>query len=146
MLKRYTFWLWAAAVLQFVTAGVHATSLFVQPEPADETQRQLLTLMTNYRIDLGAGFHRSMSDLVTALSSCFSFVCLLGGSINVFLLRRRAEVGLVQGITAINIAVFGAMFVVMLVFTFLPPIIFTGLITLALTVSWALSKAGEIAP
>ncbi|MBK9155785.1 MAG: hypothetical protein IPM25_16525 [Chloracidobacterium sp.] len=143
MLKRYTFWLWVAAVLQLVTAAVHATSLFVQPEPADDTQRQLLALMTTYRIDLGAGFHRSMSDLVTALSSCFSFVCILGGAINVFLLRRQAEAGLVRGITVINIFVFGAIFVVMLVFTFLPPIILTGLITLALGASWVVSKTGE---
>lgn len=141
MIRRYTFWLWTAAIFQFLTAVLHATSLFVQPVPIDETQRQLISLMTTYRIDLGGGFKRTMGDLVTALSSCFSFVCVLAGAINVLLLRRGVEIALVQGVTVINLVVFGSMFVVMLVFTFLPPIIFTGLITVALLLSYLFSRS-----
>ncbi len=140
MIKRYTTWLWASAIAQFLTAALHSISLFVSPEPADETQKQLIALMTNYKLDLGGGFHRSMAELVTALSSCFSFVCLLGGAITVYLLLKRAGAEVLKGITVINLLIFGAMFVVMIVFTFLPPIICTGAITAFLIGAWLTNK------
>lgn len=140
MIKRYTTWLWASAIAQFLTAALHSISLFVSPEPADETQKQLIALMTNYKLDLGGGFHRSMAELVTALSSCFSFVCLLGGAITVYLLLKRAGAEVLKGITVINLLIFGAMFVVMIVFTFLPPIICTGATTAFLIGAWLTNK------
>lgn len=66
MIKRYTFWLWAAVVFQLLTAVFHSLSLFVSPEPANETERQIQTLITTYKIDAGAGFHPTFSNLVTA--------------------------------------------------------------------------------
>jgi hypothetical protein len=62
----------AAIVGMFVTAAVHAAALSGAPVPRNETERQLIDPMTNYRQDLGAGFVRSTSELFTALSSCFS--------------------------------------------------------------------------
>lgn len=128
MLKRYTFWLSAAVIFQFLTAAIHAVSLFVQPEPANDTERQLLTLMTTYRMDAGAGFTPTFSNFVTALSSCFSLLCLLGGAINGWLLLKHAEPNLMKGILGINVVVFGICFATMAFLTFLPPIICTGLI------------------
>lgn len=128
MFKRYTFWLSAAVIFQLLTAVIHSLSLFVKSEPANETERQLQTLMTTYRIDAGAGFHPSMASLFTALSSCFSFVCLLGGLTLGYLLLKHTEPKLMRGIIGINLVIFGAIFVVMAVFTFLPPIVCTGLI------------------
>jgi hypothetical protein len=140
MLKRYTFWLWAAVVFQLLTAAVHSISLFVGLEPANETERQLITLMTTYKLDAGGGFQPTFSNLFTALSSCFSFVCLLGGLINFYLLSKKADAGLVKGITGINVLVFGAIFVVIAVFTFLPPIICTGLIFACLVLAFATNR------
>lgn len=128
MLKRYTFWLSAAVIFQLLTAVLHSLSLFVKTEPTNETERQLQTLMTTYRLDAGAGFHPAMSDLFTALSSCFSFVCLLGGLTLGYLLLKHTEPKLMRGIIGINVLIFGAIFIVMAVFTFLPPIVCTGLI------------------
>ena len=128
MLKRYTFWLTTAIVFQFITAILHSLSLFVKPEPANETERQLMQTLNTYKFDMGGGFHRTFADLVTALSSCFSFVCLLGGLTLGYLLLKHAEPRLMKGIIGINLIVFGAIFVVMAVFTFLPPIILSGLI------------------
>ena len=132
MLKRYTFWLWIAVVLMFLTGAVHSISLFVRPVPANEVERQLIELMTTYKHDLGAGFHPTMGNLVTALSSCFSLLCLLGGLTNAYLLKKRIDAGILKGIVWINLLVFGICFVMMLVFTFLPPIVLTGLIVLFL--------------
>ncbi len=128
MLKRYTFWLSAAVIFQFLTAAFHALSLFIQPEPTNASERQLLDLMTNYRMDAGAGFHPSFSNFMTALSSCFSFVCLLGGLTLGYLMLKHTEPNVMKGVIAINAIVFGAIFVIMAVFTFLPPIVCTGLI------------------
>jgi hypothetical protein len=128
MLKRYTFWLTAAAIFQLLTAALHALSLFISPEPTNGTERQLITLLTTYKMDMGAGFQRTFSNLFIALSSCFSLVCLLGGLTNGWLLLKHAEPSLMRGILAINVLVFGICFGMMAFFTFLPPIICTGLI------------------
>lgn len=79
-------------------------------------------------MDAGAGFHPSFSNLMTALSSCFTFVCLLGGLTLGYLMIRHTEPNIMKGIIGINVIIFGAIFVMMAVFTFLPPIVCTGLI------------------
>jgi len=135
MLKRHTFWLWLAVVFLFVTAVIHSIGLFIGPVPANETERQLLELM-NYQQDLGAGYHRSMRNLFTALSSCFSFLCLLGGLTTAFLLKRNAGPGILKGIVGIHLLVFAGVFVVMVIFTFLPPIVLSGLVVLFLAIGW----------
>lgn len=118
--------------LLFLTAAVHSLSLFVSPTPENEAERMLHELFTTYQKDLGGGFHRTFSDLFTALSSCFSFVCLLGGLINAYLLKKKVSAEILRGITLINVIVFGGIFAVMAFFTFLPPIILTGLILVTL--------------
>jgi hypothetical protein len=127
-----------AIVFLFLTALVHGSTLFFQPMPQNETERQLIELMTSYKQDFGAGFKRSTKELVTALSSCFSFVSLLGGLTLTYLLRRRVEPGLLRGVVAIHAAVFGVCFGVMVAFTFLAPILLTGLIFICLLISFAL--------
>lgn len=112
----------------FLTAAFHAISLFVELEPANDTERQLIELVTTYRMDAGAGFHPSFGNLMTALSSCFSFVCLLGGLTLGNLMIKHTEPNIMKGIIGINVIIFGAIFVMMAVFTFLPPIVCTGLI------------------
>ncbi len=128
MLRRYTFWLAAAVIFQLLTALLHSLSLFVRPEASNDTERQMMTLMTTHRFDMGGGFHPTAANLMTALSSCFSFVCLLGGLTLGYLLWKQTEPNVMKGIIGINLIVFGAIFAVMAVFTFLPPIILTGLI------------------
>jgi hypothetical protein len=135
MLKRYTLWLWIAIVFMLLTAAVHSVTLFVQPAPQNETERQLLQLMTAYRNDFGAGFHPTTANLVTALSSCFSLLCLFGGLLNAYLIKKRVGAEIMRGVIAIDLLVFGICFIVMAVFTFLPPIVLTGLIALFLTIA-----------
>lgn len=138
MLKRYRFWLWLAVVLLLLTALIHSLSFFFQPAAQNETERQLLELMTSYKQDFGAGFKRSTKDLVTALSACFSLVCLLGGLTLGFLLRKQAEVRIMKGVVGIHVLVFGICFALMVAFTFLPPIVLTGLIFLSLLLAYCL--------
>ena len=135
MLKRYTFWLWLAVVFMFLNGAIHSVTLFVHPVPANEVERQLVQLMTTYKYDLGAGFHPTMGNLFTALSSCFSLLCLLGGLTNAYLLKKKVDAGILKGIVLINLFVFGICFVMVLVFTFLLPIVLTGLIALFLALA-----------
>jgi hypothetical protein len=120
----------------FITGAVHALGLFAQPPPANETERQMRDLMSTFRLDIGDGFRPTMNNLVTALSACFTFVCVLGGLTNAYLLRRRVAADILKGVVGIHLLVFGCMFAVMLALTFLPPIALTGLIVLFLLLAY----------
>ena len=143
MLKNYRTWLWAAVVLQLVTAAIHSISLFISPEPKNETERQLFEMMSTFRLDLGAGFRPTFGNLVTALSSCFSFLCLFGAMVNGYLLWKRPDAGLMRGVVRINLVVFAPLFVVMAVFTFLPPIVLTGLIFVTLLAAFLTMRSAR---
>jgi hypothetical protein len=138
--RRYTFWLWAAVTFQLITAVFHSLSFIVTPELNNETERQIHELITTYRSDLGAGFNPTFADLFTALSSCFTFVCLLGGLTLGYLLRKKVPCDILKGVTLINVIVFGCLFVVMSFLTFLPPIICTGLIFATLLIAYILLR------
>lgn len=127
MLKRHTLWLWTAVVLLLLTAAIHSISLFVSLTPDNETERQLVGLMTNYKLQMGPGFHPTMGNLFTALSSCFTFLCLLAGLTIAYLLKKKVAPEILRGIVTINLLVMAGCFVMNLVFTFLPPIVLTGL-------------------
>lgn len=135
MLKVYTFWLKSAIVLQLLTAGIHALSFLAEQTPENETEKQLLDLMRNYKLNMGAGYSPSTMEMFLALSSCFSLLYLLGGLINLQLVRIRLNQESFKGILNINILVFGVAFVIMYFFTFLPPIILTGLTFLLLVIA-----------
>jgi hypothetical protein len=138
MLKRYTFWLWVAIILQLLAATIHSLSFFIKPIPTTETERQLLELMASYRMDMGAGIHRSMHQLFTALSACFPLLYLLSALNNIYLLRKRVDASLVKGLIAIQIVVLGICFGVVAALTFLPPIVLTGLVFITLSISYFL--------
>jgi hypothetical protein len=136
MLKRYTFWLTAAVLFQFLNAILHSLSFIVKPQIKNDTERQIHELITGYREDLGAGFHRTFWDLFIALSACFPMLCMLGGLTLGYLLLKHTEPEIMRPLILINLVIFGATFVIMLVFTFLPPIVMTGLIVVNLLAAY----------
>lgn len=138
MLKRYTFWLTAAVLFMFLTAGLHSISFFVTPDIRNDTQRQLHELLHTYREDMGTGFHRTFFDLFTALSACYPLLLVLGGATLGYLLMKHVEPDLMRGVIAIHLAVFLVCLIVMIFFTFLPPIVMTGLIVLNLALAYIL--------
>ncbi len=134
-MKKYTFWLWAAAITQLVTALIHATSFFVKPEPANDTERQIFGLVDTYKFDLGGGFHRALGDLMTGLSMSFTLLFLFGGLLGLYLLRRKTPDDIMKGVVNIYLIVFGFCFAWMAVFTFLPPIVLSSIVFLLLVVA-----------
>ena len=79
------------------------------------------------------GFNPTYADLFTALSSCFTLLCLFGGILNLFLWRKKVDASLWNGILTIEAGIFGICFAMMLFNTFLPPIVLSGLIFVFLT-------------
>jgi uncharacterized iron-regulated membrane protein len=122
----------ASAYLMLLTAFFHTLSFFSEPKPANDTEKTLFALMKNYQRDLGLGFTPTTSDLMTGLSACFSLLCLMGGLLNLFLAKKNQDISLLKGILNIELLVFGLLFVLMAIYTFLPPIVLTSLIFLCL--------------
>src|ERR1041385_6595429 len=125
----------AIAVLLLNTI-IHSITLFIQPGPQNEIERQLVHLMTTYHNDFGAGFHPTPQNLFTALSSSFSLLCLLAALMNAYLVRKRVSTEIMRGVLAIDMLVFGICFVGIAVFTFLLLIILTGLIVVFLALAF----------
>lgn len=132
MLKRYTFWFAAAVIFQFLTGIIHSLSLFITQTADNETESQMLNLMTTYKLDMGAGFHPTFMNLFIALSSCFTFLCIFAALTNGYLLWKHTEPNVMRGIIGINLLVFGALFAVTAWFTFLLPVVCVGLIVINL--------------
>ncbi|MFZ1527960.1 MAG: hypothetical protein WAT19_04360 [Ferruginibacter sp.] len=134
-------WLKLAMIMQFITAAAHSLSFFVKNEPKNDTEKQLYDLISNYKMDAGAGFHPSFLDLFNTVSSSLTLLCLGAGLINLFLLRSRAQARTIKGIQGIFAIIFGISFIVNLFLSFLPPIICLGLIFLFELVAWWKMKA-----
>jgi hypothetical protein len=136
MLKKYTFWLKTAATLQILTAMLHSLSFINKPQGTNDTEIQMITLMTTNKMNMGAGFSPTMYDIVTSMSIGFAMMLLLGGVINWYLLRKNAGPEILRGIIFINIVVFGISFFTNIFLTFLPPIVCTGLIFFSLLLAY----------
>jgi hypothetical protein len=131
-MKNYSTWLKTTAIFQFIAAAIHASSLFISLSPNNETEKQLFALMDTYKFDLGAGFHRTMGELTFVFSACLCLLCLFGGLLNWYLLRKKVNLEIMKGVILINLIVFGILFCLTVIFTFLLPIIQIGLIVLFL--------------
>ena len=138
MLKRYTFWLTAAIVFLLLNAALHSLSFFVEPELHNDTERQIHTLITTYREELPGGFHRTFFELFTALSACFPLLCVLAALTLGYLLKRKVADDVMKGILLINVLVFIVCLIVMVVFTFIFPIVMMALVCMSLLVAYVL--------
>jgi len=121
-------WIITMLVFQLLTAAIHSISFFIRPTAANETEKQFLDLLNNYRTDMGAGFDPSMSELFLAFSISFTLLFIFGGLINIVLLKNNAGANLIKGLVGIQTLIFGACFAATAALTFLLPIICTGLI------------------
>jgi hypothetical protein len=75
------------AILLLLMGLVHSLSFINAPVPANETERQLLDLMSNYKFNL-LGSMRSMNNLMTGFSISFMLAALGFGALD-FVLRRE---------------------------------------------------------
>jgi hypothetical protein len=136
-MNNYLLWIRVTAMLQIITACVHAMGFLRQPIPANETERTLYDLMSTYRPDVGPFFHPTTEDIFLALSACFSFLYLLAGMTNLYLVQKNLPPQIWKGLVSINLLVFGGAFLVMLMLTFLPPIVLSGSVFISLSMAYA---------
>jgi len=132
MITKHTFWLKAAIAMQFITGFLHSLSFLNNPEAANDSERQMLDLMQNYKMDLGAGFQRTMSDLMNAFSISFALFLFFSGAVNLYLLKNKLSSNILKGVVGINLIAYIICFITMSLLTFLPPIVCTALIVLFL--------------
>ncbi len=128
MSKKFSFWIWGTIITQLLTAVFHSVSFFVKPEAKNDTEKQLIDLMTSYKQDMGMGFNRSMGELVTGLSISFTLICLFGALLNWTMKRKNIAADTWKAVLQVQLFIFGALAAATLVFTFPPPIICTLLI------------------
>ena len=137
---KVTSWLKVATGLQFLTAAFHSISLIIAPQGQNESEKQLLDLMHSYQMDMGAGIHRNMWQLYSAMSACFVLLFLLGALINLHMIRNKTSPEWMRGIITMEMIVFGICFLVMAFLTFIPPAALTGLVFACLVASYFRTK------
>lgn len=131
-MKAYNIFLKCGIALMALTCLFHSSSLFMSPKPQNDTESQLVELMNTYKMDMGLGFQPSMANLVTALSSCFSLLCLLGALLLLILVKNDSSNVLTRPLLNAMLFCFAILFVLMLCFTFIAPVVCTGLIFISL--------------
>jgi hypothetical protein len=89
----------AGGVWLIVLGLVHSISLIKPMVPANDTERQLLDLMVNYKFNL-MGSMRSMMDLLRGFSVAFMLGALGFGAFDLTVARERA--GLLKRVALIN--------------------------------------------
>src|SRR5829696_3294891 len=130
MLKKFSFWIRAAIIFQLLTTAMHSVSFFITPMATNETEAQMLKLMTTYKMDMGNGIFRTYSEIVVSLSINLTLLCLFSALLNIFLLRSAAPPKLFRGILLLQVIIFAILFLFVLAYAFLPPIVSVGLILL----------------
>ncbi len=132
MFRKFSFWIWGTIIFQWFTAALHSTAVFIAPKPeiTDEKEKLLVDLAANFKKDYGAGFVRSYDDFVFAVSLSFTIFFLFSGFVNWWLNKKKISGEVWRGLLLIQVITFGIVFITMLLFTFLPPIVCTGFIFL----------------
>ena len=110
-----------------------ALSLFEKPVPANDTERQLLDLMANYKFNL-MGSARSMADLMRGFSVSFMVAALGLGVLDLLLSRERP--GLLKRVALINAIWLAAMTAVSLHYFFVVPTSFLAAAWLIFALAW----------
>lgn len=127
MLSSFSFWIWGAIITQALSGIFHSLSFISKPKPRNDTEKQLIDLLTNYKMDMGGGIKRSFGNLFIGVSICFTFIYILGAALNFYFLQSDISPGLWNGLLLIEVVIYGIIFLMQVRFTFWPPIIVTGL-------------------
>jgi hypothetical protein len=123
----------AGAVALLILGAVHSISFFQELLPANDTEKQLLDLMSSYTFNLMGSF-RSMAGMLRGFSASFMLAALGFGVIDLMLSRERA--GLLKRVALINIVWLAAMTAVSLRYFFIVPTSFLATTLLIFIPAW----------
>jgi hypothetical protein len=108
----------AGGVALVVLGLIHALSPFVKMVPANDTERQLLELMSSYKFNL-MGSSRSMENLMRGFSISFMLGAWGLGALDLVLVRERLV--LLKHVALVNVIWLGVMTAVSLTYFFAAP-------------------------
>jgi hypothetical protein len=128
MFANFSFWIWFTIIMQVLTAIFHSISFFAPAKPRNDTEKQLVDLVKNYKMDMGAGIKRSFGNLFVGVSTSFTLIYIFGALINWYFLKEGPSLETWHGFMLVQMIIYGLIFVLQLRFTFLSPIIVTGLV------------------
>jgi hypothetical protein len=129
----FQFGCWAA----IATAAVHvAGSLAGFGPPANDTERQLQSLMTGYRFVLPGGASRTFMDLFGGMNLAFAVLLVAIGAVGLMVHRRaRHDTTLMLGISRVLALTCVALLVISLARFFIVPTMFMALLTTCFALS-----------
>jgi hypothetical protein len=110
-----------------VMAAVHLLGHYglVTGQGGDETHRQLLSLMREYRRDLGLGMVRSTMDILAGFSLAFSLQSAAAGLMGLLVLRHESRApGLLRQLAIVYAGAFGVFTAVAIRYWFPAPLAF----------------------
>ena len=126
--------LFTTGAVAFLLLGLlHALSLFGKPIPANDTEKQLLDLMSNYKFSV-MGSMRTMDNFLRGFSIAFMLSALGLGSLDLALCQERS--GLLKRVALVNIAWLVAMTTVSLRYFFIFPTSCMAAALLIFTMAW----------
>ena len=108
----------AGAIVLIILGLVHSLSLIQTPVPSNDTERQLLALMSSYKFNL-MGTQRSMLNLMDGFSIAFMLAALGLGTVDFTL--RREPTRLLKRVAFVNTLWLAAMTAVSLRYFFAAP-------------------------
>ncbi|HEY1423533.1 MAG TPA: hypothetical protein VGF20_08780, partial [Candidatus Acidoferrum sp.] len=121
-------------------AAVHAISLFKEPAATNETEKQLVDLMINYKFQI-LGSPRSMYDFLRGFSIAFSLAALVTGTFD-FVVRGERP-GLLKKVALLNVLWLAVLSCVSLRYFFVVPTTFLVIAMLIFAVAWVKLPATE---
>ncbi|MBL7742623.1 MAG: hypothetical protein JNN00_04025 [Chitinophagaceae bacterium] len=139
MLSNFSFWIWGTIIAQLLTAFFHSLSFISPAKPRNDMEKQLVEITTKYKLDMGGGIKRSFYSLFIGVSSCFTLIFILGAALNWYFLKAGINGEVWKGFLLIQLATYGIVFLLQVKFTFLPPVIVTGLVFLFLAGTYFLA-------
>ena len=133
----------AGGVLLIVMGLVHSFSLFQKMEAANDTEKQLLDLMNNYRFPL-MGSLRNMAELLRGFSVAFMLSALGLGALDLSVSGERA--GLLKRVALINVLWLAAMTANSVIYFFALPISFLAVALVIFAAAWVKLPGEEARP
>jgi len=123
----------AGAVFLLVLGCVHSLSLVHELVPSNESEKQLLDLMSTYKFNL-MGSMRSMDNLLRGFSISFMLAAFVVGALTWVLRRERA--GLLKRVALVNVIWLAVMAAVSLRYFFVMPTSFLAVALVIFTFAW----------
>lgn len=137
MFKNYKFWFKTGSWALLVTGLLHSLSLINKPVPGNDTERQLIELMTTYKLE---GVDRTMYELFFFFSLCLTMFSLFTASLNLLFAKYYIPSGHDRKYIAATLIFWTIFLVPLCLLTFIVPIVCYAICWLFFLVAFLMTK------